>query len=53
MIQRFIYHNVSLYIMVKIQFDLSKEANKRVKLYMIHNDITDKKAAINKILENL
>lgn len=53
MIQRFIYQSVSLCIMVKVQVDLTDKANKKVKMYMVENDITDKKAAINKILEGL
>lgn len=39
--------------MVKIQLDLSEEANKKIKIYMALNDIEDKRIAINNIIEEI
>lgn len=47
------YVYVLLYIMGQIQFDLSAKADKKVKQYMLDNDITDKGIAVNKILEGM
>jgi len=38
--------------MVLIQLDLKPELDKKVKLYMINNDIDKKTNAITKLLEN-
>jgi len=39
--------------MAKIQFDISEKANKKVRIYMAENNISDKRIAINIILENM
>ena len=39
--------------MVKVQIEITKEANRKVKIYMAENEISDKRIAINKILENM
>jgi hypothetical protein len=37
--------------MVKVQIDLTEQANNNLKIFMIENNLTDKRKAINKILE--
>jgi len=39
--------------MVKATTNLSEKADKNVKLYMVENNISDKRVAINKICEDL
>jgi hypothetical protein len=37
--------------MVKVQIDLTEQANNNLKIFMIENNLTDKRKALNKILE--
>ena len=39
--------------MAKTTIDLSENANKKVRFYMAENNISDKRVAINKILEEM
>lgn len=39
--------------MTLVQLDISKEADRKVKQYMVDQDISDKRVAINKILEDM
>lgn len=38
--------------MVKTTVDLTEKANTKLRVYMAENNITDKREAINKILED-
>ena len=37
--------------MAKVQFDLTEKANKNVRVFMAENNISDKRNAINQMLE--
>jgi len=39
--------------MAKIQFDITEKANTKVRVFMAENNISDKRIAINKILEDM
>ena len=39
--------------MVKVQVDMSKKANKNLRLYMIRKDLYIKSKAINQLLEEI
>jgi hypothetical protein len=39
--------------MAKVQIDLSEKADKNTRMYMAENNISDKRIAINKILEDM
>lgn len=39
--------------MVLIQVDLTKKANKNLRVYMAENDLIDKRIAVNRILEQI
>jgi hypothetical protein len=39
--------------MVQVQINITKEADKKVRTYMAENEISDKRVAINKILEDM
>jgi len=39
--------------MTKSQIELTEKANTKVRVYMAENNISDKRVAINKILEDM
>ena len=49
--QRFIKYYVVLYYMVLVTVDLSKESDRKIKIYMANNELLDKRIAINQVLE--
>lgn len=39
--------------MVKIQFDLTRKADRKIRAYMAENDIPNKRDAINTLIEEM
>jgi hypothetical protein len=39
--------------MAQVQINITKKADRKVKIYMAENEISDKRVAINKIIEDM